>query len=96
MTLQEFRDSVAQEAPPRGVSLALQAMWYDAKNDWDQAHRLAQAQDDQTGAWVHAYLHRVEGDAANAAGWYRRAGRPVSQQSLPDEWQTIVSELLRN
>ena len=94
MTVDEFRESVGQMAPPAGLSLALQAMWYDAKGDWDAAHRAAQAQDDRVGAWVHAYLHRVEGDDDNAAYWYRRAGRPVSKQTLPEEWDTIVAELL--
>jgi hypothetical protein len=94
MSVDEFRESVKQAAPPTGLSLALQALWYDAKGDWDAAHRAAQAQDDRAGAWVHAYLHRVEGDPGNAAYWYRRAGRPVSTQALPDEWATIVAELL--
>ena len=58
------------------IGLALQAMWQDAKGQWDTAHKLAQAQKDETGAWVHAYLHRVEGDLPNAAHWYRRAGKP--------------------
>ena len=94
MTLDEFLATLSEQEPPAGVSLALQAMWYDAKQDWHQAHTCAQAQEDRTGSWVHAYLHRVEGDAANAAYWYRRAGRPVSTQSLSDEWQSIVKTLL--
>jgi hypothetical protein len=94
MTLDEFLATLSESEPPAGVSLALQAMWYDAKQDWHRAHACAQAQEDRTGSWVHAYLHRVEGDAANAAYWYRRAGRPVSTQSLSDEWQSIVKTLL--
>ena len=94
MSVKEFRNSLADSKPPSDTSLALQAMWYDANGDWDEAHRLAQAQDDRIGAWVHAYLHRVEGDLSNAAYWYRRADRPVCQESLEQEWDEIVSSLL--
>ncbi|MEM7025119.1 MAG: hypothetical protein AAF637_21415, partial [Pseudomonadota bacterium] len=73
-----------------------EAMWRDAKGEWDAAHGLAQAQDDADGAWVHAYLHRVEGDLANAGYWYRRAGKPVCQEPLGDEWTTIVGALLEH
>ena len=94
MTMQEFQDSLAGSEPPSGTSLALQAMWHDANGKWDEAHRLAQAEDDRIGAWVHAYLHRVEGDLSNAAYWYRRADRPVCQETLEQEWDEIVSALL--
>jgi hypothetical protein len=94
MTVNEFRATLAGREPPANLGCALQAMWYDAKKDWHQAHTCAQAQEDDIGSWVHAYLHRVEGDAANAAYWYRRAGRPVSTQSFADEWHTIVTVLL--
>ena len=94
MTEQEFRDSLSEPQPPSSASLALQAMWYDAKGNWEKAHTLAQAQDDRTGAWVHAYLHRVEGDPSNAGYWYRRAERPVSQMTLEQEWEEIVSALV--
>jgi hypothetical protein len=69
-------------------------MWHDAKGDWEAAHRLAQSEETADGAWVHAYLHRVEGDLANAGYWYRRAGRPASEQPLADEWTAIVRALL--
>lgn len=93
MTFAEFRDSLQQDSPPE-LSSALQALWYDAKGDWGKAHTLAQAQDDANGAWVHAYLHRVEGDLSNAGYWYRRANRPPSSASLEDEWAQIAQELL--
>jgi hypothetical protein len=89
-----FQASLAEAAPPAGLAPALAALWHDAKGDWDAAHRLAQAEDDAAGAWVHAYLHRVEGDLGNAAYWYRRAGKPASQQPLRDEWTAIVRSLL--
>jgi hypothetical protein len=94
MDLEEFRRSAAGGAPPPGLSLAAQALWWDAKGDWGRAHECAQAQDDPAGAWVHAYLHRKEGDAANAGYWYRRAGRPPAAGPLDAEWETIARALL--
>jgi hypothetical protein len=94
MDLAAFRASLAQDAPPPGLSRAVEALWWDAKGDWEQAHEHAQAQEDAQGAWVHAYLHRREGDAANAGYWYRRAGKPASPLSLDSEWEAIVQALL--
>jgi hypothetical protein len=70
------------------------ALWHDARGDWHAAHEAAQAIDDATGAWIHAYLHRKEGDASNAAYWYRRAARPVSRAELDAEWEEIAAALL--
>ena len=94
MDFRAFVASVGGDAPPADVGRALQALWHVAKGNWDIAHRLAQAQDDTTGAWVHAHLHRVEGDDSNAVYWYRRAGRPVSSAPLREEWTAIVQALL--
>lgn len=94
MDLEGFKTSIAQDAPPDGLGLALQALWQDAKGDWEAAHKLAQAQTDETGAWVHAYLHRVEGDLRNAGYWYRKAGKPESTAPLKDEWEEIAAALL--
>ena len=94
MTLDEFRATLRGDEPPAGLSAPLRAMWEDARGRWDAAHGVAQEIDDATGAWVHAYLHRKEGDAANAAYWYRRAGRPMPSDSLEAEWTRIVSVLL--
>ena len=66
----------------------------NAKDGWDRAHRLVQADDSEAGAWVHAYLHRVEGDAGNAAYWYRRARRPVAEAPTAEEWREIAAALL--
>ena len=94
MTLDEFKATVsASTAPP--LSGALQALWHDARGDWDKAHEIANGVDDQTGAWVHAYLHRKEGDLGNAGYWYQRAGQPVANDSLESEWTRIVSALLK-
>lgn len=78
--------------PPPGLSLAAQALWWDAHGDWERAHQCAQAQDDAFGAAVHAYLHRKEGDLANARYWYKRAGRPVFAGTLDEEWRELQEE----
>src|ERR1044072_4294463 len=94
MDYPQFKESIAAATPPPGLSHALQALWHDAKGDWAAAHEQAQAQEDASGAWVHAYLHRKEGDLANAAYWYRRAGQPVASQPLEAEWESLVAALL--
>jgi hypothetical protein len=94
MTFAELKASTSAPAPPAGLPPALLALWHDAKGDWDAAHKVAQDIDDEDGAWIHAYLHRKEGDPGNAAYWYRRAGKPVSKLSLDAEWDQIASELL--
>ena len=93
MDIAAFRASVEASAPADHLSHALQALWHDAKGDWQTAHEHAQAQDDRDGAWVHAYLHRKEGDLPNAGYWYRRAGRPAASESLDAEWETIARAL---
>ena len=94
MTRQEFHDSLSNQAPPRNLTLALAALWWDAKGDWTKAHESAQEDNGSDGAWVHAYLHRKEGDLSNAAYWYQRAQRPVAHGSLPEEWNEISASLL--
>ena len=95
MDYRTFKASINHDAPPEGIERALQALWHQAKGDWHEAHRLAQAQDNQTGAWVHAYLHRVEGNNGNAGHWYSRAGKSHSSAPLYEEWEEIVSALLQ-
>lgn len=95
MTLDEFRTTLAQRVPPHDLSPALRAMWEDAKGNWAAAHTIAQSIEDKTGAWIHAYLHRKEGDLGNAGYWYRRAGQAVAGDPLEEEWTRIVSILLR-
>jgi hypothetical protein len=94
MDLTQFRATVARSVPPEGISLALQTLWWDAKGDWDRAHQCAQQDEAKTGSIVHAYLHRKEGDARNAGGWYSRAGREPATVSLEQEWQSLADEML--
>jgi hypothetical protein len=94
MDFEGLRGSLTVAEPPQDLSLAAQALWWDAKGDWQKAHQCAQEQEDETGAWVHAYLHRKEGDAANAGYWYRRAGKPAATVSLAAEWDAIARALL--
>jgi hypothetical protein len=93
MTIEEFSATLSTPAPP-AVGPLLRALWHDARGDWDEAHRLAQDVEDTDGAWVHAYLHRKEGDAGNAAYWYGRAGQPVATDALEAEWGRIAAALL--
>ena len=82
MTLEEFRQTLSQSSPPDGLSPLLEALWYDGRNNWHRAHEIAQDITSDDGSWIHAYLHRKEGDHANAGYWYRRARRPIPSVSL--------------
>lgn len=95
ITFEEFLDmkdsgSVQEDIPP-----LLQALLLDAAGDWESAHRIAQNFPGKDGSWIHAYLHRVEGDTGNAAYWYRSAGRKASELSLSEEWEYIAMALLK-
>ena len=94
MNLDHFRTSLEATEPPDGLTTALAALWQAAKGDWHAAHSLAQSDDSAEAAWVHAYLHRVEGDEGNAGYWYRRAGKPHAKGDLQDEWSQIAAALL--
>ena len=94
MTIEDFKASLAGSAAPAGQGRALTALWHAARGEWDTAHALAQAEKNPAGWRVHAYLHRVEGDLANADYWYRRAGTERPEATLPDEWDAIATALL--
>jgi hypothetical protein len=94
MNLDEFRETLGLREPPEGLTLALAGLWWDAKGHWARAHEAAQRDEGRDGSWVHAYLHRKEGDFGNAGYWYGRAGRPVCRELLEAEWISIVRELL--
>ena len=93
LTLDEFRQTLSAASPPL-LSPLLRALWHDANGDWDEAHRIAQDVSGADAAWVHAYLHRKEGDLSNARYWYHQAGKEPGADALESEWQRIVTELL--
>ena len=90
MTFDAFKAATGSPQPPPDLSPPLLALWHDARGDWDAAHRVAQDLSDDDGAWIHAYLHRKEGDLSNAGYWYRRAGRPAATDALEVKWERIV------
>src|ERR1017187_3757498 len=96
MEIAEFSDSLKSVIPPEGSSPALEGLWWDAKGDWTKAHESAQRDEGPDGFWVHAYLHRKEGDMANAKYWYRRADRAAAYGNFDKEWGAIVTWLLRH
>jgi hypothetical protein len=93
--LAAFRASLAADEPPSGLAMPLRALWHAGRGDWEGAHRVVQEDEaDPVNAWVHAHLHRQEGDLGNAAYWYRRAGKMVATGSIEEEWQAIATALL--
>src|SRR6202030_4468784 len=94
MTVDDFRKSLTESEPPAELAPALVGLWWDAKDDWTRAHESAQRDDGPEGSWVHAYLHRKEGDQGNSDYWYGRAGKPVCREPLDAEWLGIVRGLL--
>jgi hypothetical protein len=94
MILDEFRASLSKIRPPAGLSPALVALWWAGKEDWDKAHRIVMDEGGKDCAWVHAHLHRSEGDLDNARYWYRQAQRPVATVPLDAEWDAMVQVLL--
>jgi hypothetical protein len=94
VSMADFKASLSDAAPGATLSPPLAALWWAAKGNWDTAHTIVMNEETSEAAWVHAYLHRVEGDLGNAGYWYRRAQKPVAQDALETEWERIVSALL--
>lgn len=94
MTLSAFKETLTNQKPPSSLSVYAEALWYDAKKDWQKAHTLIQDLPDKNAAWIHAYLHRKEGDIWNADYWYNKAGRKRPALSLDEEWEQIVTAFL--
>lgn len=95
MTLEQFNGTLGQSEPPADLHPVLKGLWYDANEDWEQAHNIAQSREGEPSYdRLHAYLHRKEGDRFNANYWYRRAGAPFFQGSLADEWSELVMQYL--
>ena len=90
----DFKASLSDTAPAPELNAPLAALWWAAKGQWDEAHKLVQDEAGADSAWVHAYLHRVEGDPGNAGYWYRQAGKPMANGPLEAEWDQIVQVLL--
>src|SRR5271166_4951659 len=94
MTLSEFKSSLAKTRPPSGLKPALAALWWAARGGWDRAHALVMDESGLDCAWVHGYLHRLEGDLANARYWYGQVRKPVPTGRPPAEWDKIAGALL--
>jgi hypothetical protein len=96
MTPLGFKRSLSKSKPPAGISPALEGLWWAGKDDWKKAHKLVMNEEGAGCAWVHAYLHRLEGDLENARYWYSQARRPPAAGDLTAEWTMIVAALLRS
>jgi hypothetical protein len=94
MTMLEFTRSLTKPEPPAGLAPALAALWWAGKDNWNRAHTIVMEADGDDCAWVHAYLHRVEGDLPNARYWYQKAGKPVALGALKAEWEAIAAAML--
>jgi hypothetical protein len=94
MTVEQLRASLSEFNPPANLSPLVAALWWEAQGDWNRAHEIAQDESGRDAAWVHAYLHRREGDAGNAGYWYRQAGRQHCALPLEKEWEQIATALL--
>jgi hypothetical protein len=94
MNLTSFKESLTANNPPHNISVYLKALWQERKGNWDKAHNIVQDLEDKNAAWIHAYLHRKEGDVGNADYWYRRAGKKRPDVSLEKEWEEIATALL--
>ena len=96
MTAEKLIESTRTDAePPASLNPALRALWLSKAGRWDEAHEACQLIADPIGAWIHAHLHREEGDPGNAAYWYHRAGKSVPPRSLgiAEEWSQMVQQL---
>jgi hypothetical protein len=94
MNLSLFKEGLSGSEPPQQSSIYLKALWYDAKGEWDKSHNLIQDVNDKNASWIHAYLHRKEGDNGNADYWYSKAGKKRPSISLEKEWEEITEAFL--
>ncbi|MGW9686550.1 hypothetical protein [Flagellimonas sp. 2504JD1-5] len=89
-----FQETMDFPKPNAEWPEALQALWWDAKGNWNASHNIAQDLHTEMGSWIHAYLHRKEGDKWNAGYWYRQAGRSFPACSLEKELEQMVEYVL--
>lgn len=94
MTPSKFRRTLGADDPPEGLSVALMALWHGARGEWTRAHELVMGETGADAAWVHAWLHRQEGDLDNARHWYGKAGRSEYGGPAEDELGEMLVELL--
>ena len=94
MTYEAFMETVQQGQPPDGISAELLALWHAAAGKWSQAHTIAQDIPSRNGSWIHAFLHREEGDIFNARYWYSSAGQPEHSGSLDEELDELIRRFL--
>ena len=94
MKFEEYKQSLTLSSAPSTISEHLKALWYDAKGNWEQSHNIIQDIGDANASWIHAYLHRKEGDIGNADYWYHRAGKKRPAVSLEEEWETIAKKII--
>lgn len=94
MTFTEFKSSLMGSSAPAGLTVELEALWYDGKGDWNRSHEVIQDVNSKNAAWIHAYLHRKEGDPGNAQYWYSRANKTMPKVSLEEEWKALVEHFL--
>lgn len=96
MDLKKFTQMLEENIEPVISSKYLLLHWYDYKGNWDKAHQIVQDIPDSNAAWIHAYLHRKEGDLSNAGYWYSRAGKKSPKTSLNEEWKILVKHFCEN
>jgi len=94
MNFIEFLGTLENDHPDSELSPEIRALWWTKKGNWEIAHQIAQDAGTKQGDWIHAHLHRIEGDLSNASYWYSRAGKPNCQTSLPEEWESLVKDIL--
>lgn len=94
MNVTSFKESLTADEPPAGIPVYLQALWYDGKGNWGKAHELIQDEVDKKASWIHAYLHRKEGDVWNADYWYGKANKKRPSFSPDEEWTELVGALI--
>jgi hypothetical protein len=95
MGLPDFVKSLSNDHPPLNISEELTALWFDGKGNWSRAHDIAQDINNNNGSWIHAYLHRKEGDIQNAQYWYRKAGKSLPNVTINVEWIQLAEYFLK-
>lgn len=93
-SINSFLDSLKSTTAPADVHHLLIAVWHGLRGEWDEAHNIAQDDESADAAWIHAWLHRQEGDLGNAAYWYRRAQRPVAKDVSHESEGREIAEFL--